>query len=43
MKNGKGKWDIEPQKPGAVQYLTYIASYGITDGKFEIQLFEKFE
>ena len=36
-KNGKGKRDMEPQKSSAAQYLTYIASYGITDEKFEIR------
>ena len=36
-KNGKGKWDMEPQKSSAAQYLTYIASYGISDEKFEIR------
>ena len=38
MKKGnKGKWDMEPQKSSAAQYLTYIASYGISDEKFEIR------
>ena len=36
-KKNKGKWDMEPQKSSAAQYLTYIASYGITDEKFEIR------
>ena len=36
-KGNKGKWDMEPQKSSAAQYLTYIASYGISDEKFEIR------
>ena len=36
-KKNKGKWDMEPQKSSAAQYLTYIASYGISDEKFEIR------
>ena len=36
-KNDKGKRDMEPQKSSAAQCLTYIASYGITDEKFEIR------
>ena len=36
-KRKKGKWDMEPQKSSAAQYLTYIASYGVTDEKFEIR------
>ena len=36
-KGSKGKWDMEPQKSSAAQYLTYIASYGISDEKFEIR------
>ena len=35
-KNG-GRDDLEPQKASAAQYLTYIASYGITNEKFEIR------
>ena len=27
-KNGKGNWDLEPQKSSAAQFLTYIASTG---------------
>ena len=34
-KNGKGKWDMEPQKSSAAHYLTYIASYGISDAEFK--------
>lgn len=34
----QSKWDdLEPQKSSAAQYLTYIASYGITNEKFEIR------
>ena len=34
----KSNWDnLEPQKSSAAQYLTYIASYGITNEKFEIR------
>ena len=36
-KGNKGKWDMEPQKSSAAQYLTYIASDGISDEKFEIR------
>lgn len=36
-KGNKGKWDMEPQKSSAAQYLTYIASHGISDEKFEIR------
>ena len=37
-KKKKGNWDnMEPQKSSAAQYLTYIASYGITNEKFEIR------
>ena len=36
-KKDKGKWDLEPQKSSAAQYLTYIAAYGISDEKFEIR------
>lgn len=33
----KSNWgNLEPQKSSAAQYLTYIASYGITNEKFEI-------
>ena len=37
MKKKHGKRDLEPQKSSAAQYLTYIASYGISDEKFEIR------
>lgn len=33
----KGKWDLEPQKSSAAQFLTYIASTGASDEKFEIR------
>ena len=37
-KKKKSNWDnMEPQKSSAAQYLTYIASYGITNEKFEIR------
>ena len=37
-KRKKSNWDnMEPQKSSAAQYLTYIASYGISDEKFEIR------
>lgn len=36
-RNDKGKWDLKPQKSSAVQFLTYIASTGASDEKFEIR------
>ena len=36
-KNGKGRWDLEPQKSSAAQFLTYIASTGAGDEKYEIR------
>ncbi|MBO4345643.1 MAG: virulence RhuM family protein, partial [Victivallales bacterium] len=33
----KDKWDLEPQKSSAAQFLTYIASTGGSDEKFEIR------
>ena len=36
-KNGKGKWDLEPQKSSAAQFLTYIASTGAGGEKYEIR------
>ena len=37
-KKKKSNWDnMEPQKSSAAQYLTYIASYGITNERFEIR------
>lgn len=33
----KGKWDLAPQKSSAAQFLTYIASTGASDEKFEIR------
>lgn len=36
-RNDKGKWDLEPQKSSAAQFLTYIASTGASDEKFEIR------
>jgi len=37
MKKKKDSFDLEPQKSSAAQYLTYIASYGITNEKYEIR------
>jgi len=34
---GKGKWDLEPQKSSAAQFLTYIASTGAGGEKYEIR------
>lgn len=36
-KNGKGRWDLEPQKSSAAQFLTYIASTGAGGEKYEIR------
>jgi len=36
-KNGKGNWDLEPQKSSAAQFLTYIASTGAGGEKYEIR------
>lgn len=36
-KNGNGKWDLEPQKSSAAQFLTYIASTGAGGEKYEIR------
>ena len=36
-KRGKSKWDLEPQKSSAAQFLTYIASTGAGDEKYEIR------
>ena len=36
-KNNKGKWDVEPQKSSAAQFLTYIASTGAGGEKYEIR------
>lgn len=33
----KGKWDLEPQKSSAAQFITYIASTGASDEKYEIR------
>ena len=35
--NGKGKWDLEPQKSSAAQFITYVASTGASDEKYEIR------
>ncbi len=36
-KNDKGKWNLEPQKSSAAQFLTYIASTGNGGEKYEIR------
>ena len=36
-KSDNGKWDMEPQKSSAAQFLTYIASTGAGDEKYEIR------
>ena len=36
-KNDKDKWDLEPQKSSAAQFLTYIASTGAGGEKYEIR------
>ena len=36
-KNGKGNWDLEPQKSFAAQFLTYIASTDAGGEKYEIR------
>ena len=36
-KNVVGKWDIEPQKSSTVQFITYIASTGASDEKYDIR------
>lgn len=36
-KNGKGRWDLEPQKSSAAQFLTYIASTEAGGEKYEIR------
>ena len=33
----RGKWDLEPQKSSAAQFLTYIASVGNVDERYEIR------
>ena len=35
--NNKGKWDLEPQKSSTAQFITYIASTGASDEKYEIR------
>ena len=37
MAKEKGKWDLEPQKSSAAQFITYIASTGASDEKYEIR------
>ncbi len=37
MAKKKDSFELEPQKSSAAQYLTYIASYGITNEKYEIR------
>ena len=39
-KSDKGKWDLEPQNSSAAQFLTYIASTGVSAEKYEIHLSE---
>ena len=36
-KNVVGKWDIEPQKSSTAQFITYIASTGASDEKYDIR------
>ena len=36
-KDDKDKWDLEPQQSSAAQFLTYIASTGADDEKYEIR------
>ena len=36
-KSDKGKWDLEPQNSSAAQFLTYIASTGVSAEKYEIR------
>ena len=36
-KNVAGKWDLEPQKSSAAQFITYIASTGASDEKYDIR------
>ena len=36
-KSDNGKWDMAPQKSSAAQFLTYIASTGAGDEKYEIR------
>ena len=36
-KKDEGTWELEPQKSSAAQFLTYIASTGASDEKFEIR------
>ncbi len=37
MAKKKTKWDLEPQKSSAAQFLTYVASNGAGGEKFEIR------
>lgn len=36
-RNGKDKWDLEAQSASAAQFLTYIASTGASNEKYEIR------
>jgi hypothetical protein len=36
-RNGKDKWDLEAQNASAAQFLTYIASTGASNEKYEIR------
>ncbi len=36
-KKDNGKWDMEPQKSSAAQFLTYVASMGANSEKYEIR------
>ena len=36
-KKEKSNWDLDPQKSSAAQFLTYVASTGAGDEKYEIR------
>lgn len=39
-RNDKDKWDLEAQNASAAQFLTYIASTGASNEKYEIRYYE---